>query len=154
MSSAIIAVDFDGTCVEHEYPRIGADVPGAVEVLKWIVEHDAKIILWTMRSDPENMAALAPLVARARETGESQSHELHLTQACRWFDARGIPLWGVNRNPAQGSWSSSPKAYAQVYIDDAALGCPLMTPRCPGGRPTVNWPAVKAMLQERYGWAE
>ena len=30
----IIAVDFDGTIVEHEYPRIGAEIPFAIDTLK------------------------------------------------------------------------------------------------------------------------
>ena len=30
----IIAVDFDGTIVEHRYPRIGEEIPFAVDTLK------------------------------------------------------------------------------------------------------------------------
>ena len=45
----IIAVDFDGTCVSHEYPKVGKDI-GAVPVLKALVEIGHKIILNTMRS--------------------------------------------------------------------------------------------------------
>ena len=48
----IIAVDFDGTCVSHEYPKVGKDI-GAVPVLKALVEIGHKIILNTMRSDDE-----------------------------------------------------------------------------------------------------
>ncbi len=44
----IVCVDFDGTCVIHEYPRIGEDVPNAVNVLKKLNENQVKIILWTM----------------------------------------------------------------------------------------------------------
>jgi predicted mannosyl-3-phosphoglycerate phosphatase (HAD superfamily) len=45
----IIAVDFDGTCVTHEYPRIGRDI-GAAPVLKRLTDAGHKLILWTMRS--------------------------------------------------------------------------------------------------------
>ena len=47
----IVAVDFDGTCVTHEYPRVGADVPHAARVLKRLIESGVKIIVWTMRCD-------------------------------------------------------------------------------------------------------
>ena len=44
-----IAIDFDGTCVTHEYPYIGQDV-GAVPVLRELVEQGHNLILYTMRS--------------------------------------------------------------------------------------------------------
>ena len=47
-----ICIDFDGTCVTHEFPKVGKDI-GAVSVLKKIVEAGHKIILFTMRSDIE-----------------------------------------------------------------------------------------------------
>lgn len=42
----IIAVDFDGTCVIHEFPKVGKDI-GAVPVLKKLIEKGHKIILYT-----------------------------------------------------------------------------------------------------------
>lgn len=45
----IIAVDFDGTCVTHEFPRVGEEI-GAAEVLKELTDKGHKIILFTMRS--------------------------------------------------------------------------------------------------------
>ena len=45
----IIAVDFDGTCVTHEFPRVGKEI-GAAEVLKELTDKGHKIILFTMRS--------------------------------------------------------------------------------------------------------
>lgn len=48
----IIAVDFDGTCVTYEFPKVGKDI-GAVPVLKELVEKGHKIILYTMRSHPD-----------------------------------------------------------------------------------------------------
>ena len=45
-----IAVDFDGTCVEHDYPEVGLDVEGAVETLKELQSRGHRIILYTMRS--------------------------------------------------------------------------------------------------------
>jgi hypothetical protein len=46
----IIAIDFDGTCVTHEYSKIGKDI-GAVPVLKALVENRHQLILFTMRCD-------------------------------------------------------------------------------------------------------
>ena len=48
----VIAVDFDGTCVTHEFPKVGKDI-GAVPVLKKLVEKGHQIILHTMRSHPD-----------------------------------------------------------------------------------------------------
>ena len=52
-----IAVDFDGTCVTHDYPRIGKEI-GAPKVLKRLVEAGHKLILNTMRSGKELQDAI------------------------------------------------------------------------------------------------
>lgn len=119
LKGVVIAVDFDGTCVTHEFPKVGREV-GAPRVLRRLVLEGASLILFTMRS------------------GE------HLLDAEKWFAKHGIPLYGVNRNPTQ-DWTESPKAYAQIYIDDAALGAPLRK-GLPGERPFINWEAVERML--------
>jgi hypothetical protein len=49
--SKIVCVDFNETCVMHEYLKIGADVPNAVDVLKMLNENQVKIILCTICSD-------------------------------------------------------------------------------------------------------
>jgi len=121
----IFGIDFDGTCVEHEFPKVGKDVPNAVNVLSQISEHH-HIILWTMRSDKT------------------------LQDAVNWFKSHGIPLYGINENPTQQNWTKSPKAYAQVYIDDTALGCPLtanVENNKVKGRPFVDWFKVEEILK-------
>jgi hypothetical protein len=122
-TNKIIALDFDGTCVMHEYPRVGADVPYAVEVLKKLNANDVRIILWTMRSNE------------------------YLQDAVDWFAERGIEIWAVNENPQQKHWTQSPKAYAPVYIDDAALGCPLKFSD-DGSRPFADWVEIEKLLEE------
>jgi hypothetical protein len=112
-----IAIDFDGTCVTHDYPRVGKDI-GAVPVLKKLTDSGHQLILNTMRSGDE------------------------LADAIQWFIDNDIPLYGVNENPTQKSWTASPKVYAQLYIDDAALGCPLMFDHAVSNRPFVNWELV------------
>lgn len=119
----IIAVDFDGTCVTHEFPKVGKDI-GAVPVLKELVEKGHKLILYTMRN------------------GDL------LNEAVDWFGDNGIELYGINKNPDQYKWTSSPKVYAHVYIDDAALGVPLKLDEDGHiSRPYVDWNRVRGILK-------
>lgn len=120
----IVVVDFDGSCVTHEYPKIGKDI-GAVPVLKALVENGHKIICFTMRGPG------------TKEEAEAKA----------WFEQNGIPLYGFNENPDQASWSQSRKVYGHIYIDDAALGCPLIYPANHRVRPYVDWVAIVKLLQ-------
>lgn len=45
----IIAVDFDGTIVEHKYPAIGKEIPFAFETLRKLQTEHHKLILWSVR---------------------------------------------------------------------------------------------------------
>ena len=45
----IMPIDFDGTIVEHKYPAIGKEVPGAVETLKQLIRDGHRLILWSVR---------------------------------------------------------------------------------------------------------
>lgn len=134
-----IAIDFDGTCVTHEFPRIGKDI-GAVPVLKELVENDHKLILFTMRSDriTNNQSNNNPEI--------KDTFGYFLTDAVNWFGENDIPLYGIQTNPRQG-WTTSPKAYAHLYIDDAALGCPLIFDTSISDRPFVDWEKVREMLR-------
>lgn len=115
-----IAIDFDGTCVTHEYPEIGKEI-GAPPVLRDLAAGGAKLILWTMRSGDKLQAAVD------------------------WFKRHEIPLYAVNNNPDQDSWTDSRKVFARLYIDDAALGAPLI-PTAQPGRPHIDWNVVRASL--------
>jgi len=53
----IVCIDFDGTCVTHDYPRVGKDI-GAVSVLKKLVESGCQLVLFTMRSYSEGISQL------------------------------------------------------------------------------------------------
>ena len=128
----IIAVDFDGTVVDHRYPEIGPEAPLAVDTLLSLSNQNHKIILFTMRSGTP------------------------LTEAVNWFLERRIPLWGVQFNPDQARWSASNKCYAELYIDDAAFGCPLIKPEG-FHRYCVDWRLVRESLMpdlNTYGWPE
>lgn len=127
-----LCIDFDGTIVDHRYPDIGEPVPGAIQWLKRLHKCGGRIILFTMRSD---------------EPGR-----MLLTDAVDYLRREGVELYGINRNPDQDTWTSSPKAYGELYIDDAAFGCPLIFPR-KFARPCVDWkkvgPQVEHMLLSR-----
>jgi len=116
------AIDFDGTCVDHQYPYVGDDVPHAVSVLQQIASRGDKLILFTMRSD--------------RALGLAE----------RWFEHHQIPLHGSNENPDQKTWTNSPKVFAHRYIDDAAVGCPLIHP-ANFSRPCVDWLEIARLLE-------
>lgn len=134
-----IAVDFDGTIVDHRFPEIGKVVPGALEWLqKWSRDPDVCLMLWTMRSD-------------GRGDGDL------LRAAADWCGERGV--FFQYRNVAPQAWTESPKLYANTYIDDAAAGVPLVE-RAGFARPSVDWfkvgPLVDAMIEKHkshYGSA-
>lgn len=132
-----ICVDFDGTCVTHDFPRIGKEI-GAAPILRELVANGHQLILFTMRSDIVNP--------------KGDDNELHLesgnylTEAIDWFKNNNIPLYGIQANPTQHTWTTSPKAYAQLYIDDAALGCPVILDVRLSQRPFVYWEKVKEIL--------
>lgn len=110
----IIAIDFDGTCVKHRFPNVGEEIGARDWLIKWVA-HGAQLVLYTMRD------------------------RRYLEQAIVWFELHGIQLAGANCNAGK-PWSSSPKIYAHLYVDDAALGCPLVTKA--GERPWVDWDIV------------
>lgn len=119
-----VCIDFDGTVVKHAFPLIGEDI-GAWPWLKKAQDLGATFILFTMRS-------------KLGAEGD------YISEAVELFEKNGIKLFGVNENPTQKSWTTSPKAYAHMYVDDAALGVPLVRPW--GERPYVDWEVVGPQL--------
>ena len=97
----IIAVDFDGTIVEHKYPRIGNEIPFAIDTLKKLKNEHHKLILWSVREGK----LLDDAVAFCRE--------------------RGLEFYAVNRNYPEeqlGHDYFSRKLKADLFIDDRNLG--------------------------------
>lgn len=96
----IIAIDFDGTIVEHRYPDIGRQRPFAFEALKALQAKGHRLILWTHRS------------------GE------YLDQAVEYCRKHGLEFYAVNRNYPEEKWDvlDSRKILADLYIDDRNLG--------------------------------
>lgn len=131
----IIAIDFDGTCVSHQFPYVGKDI-GAIPVLKELVAKGHKLILWTMRADVVK-------VPSPELEGEFTGN--YLSDAIDWFKQNDIPLYGAQTNPTQYKWTSSPKCYAEKYIDDSAIGTPLIKLE-EENRPFVNWYEMRKLL--------
>ncbi len=141
---AYIAVDFDGTCVTHDFPRVGKDI-GAVPVLKELVKNGHKIILFTMRSHGDSRTQRGlPL----NYTGKLLETDV-LDDAIQWFKDNDIPLYGINENPSQHEWTSSPKVYYNVLIDDMALGIPLKKNIFVSKSPYVDWTKTRELLAKR-----
>lgn len=130
-----LGLDFDGSVVTHEFPKIGKPVPGALEWLLKFQEMGIKIVLNTMRSD----CGVRP--------PELQNC---LTDAVDYLKSNGIKLYGINHNPDQDSWTGSPKVFATLYVDDAAVGCPLVYPDN-GDRPYIDWAKLGPEVLNRLG---
>ena len=99
----IIAVDFDGTIVEHKYPQIGKEIPFAITTLKKLQAEQHQLILWTVRE--------GDLLADAVEF-------------CR---KRGLEFYAVNANYPEEQPQATPsspcrKLRADLYIDDCNVG--------------------------------
>ena len=96
-----IAVDFDGTIVEHRYPNIGKELPFAIETLKKLADGGHRIILWSVREGKL------------------------LDDAVKYCIDRGLELYAVNSEYPGASWTgsgASRKVTADIYIDDRNLG--------------------------------
>ncbi len=96
-----IAVDFDGTIVEHRYPDIGPEIPFAIDTLKLLHEEGHKLILWTVREG------------------------LLLDEAVSFCKERGLKFYAVNSNYPEENGSHaeySRKLKADLFIDDRNLG--------------------------------
>ncbi len=95
-----IAVDFDGTIVEHEYPAIGKEKLFAFQTLKELEKMGARLILWTFRSGRE------------------------LNEAVEFCRSNGIEFYAVNKNYPEEIFNDtiSRKIDADIFIDDRNLG--------------------------------
>jgi hypothetical protein len=99
---ATIAVDFDGTIVEHRYPHIGEERPFATDTLRMLINDHHRLILWTVR-------------------------EGHLLQeAIDWCHERGVDFWAVNRDYPEEEVEKnnhfSRKLKVDYFIDDRGIG--------------------------------
>ena len=98
----IIAVDFDGTIIEHEYPKIGKEKIFATETLRQLINDGHRLILWTVREGKL------------------------LDEAVEWCRQRGVEFYAVNKDFPEENISKneqfSRKIKADVWIDDLNVG--------------------------------
>ena len=98
----VIAIDFDGTIVEHKYPAIGTEIPFAIDTLIKLKEEGHRLILWTVREGRL------------------------LEEAVEFCRERGLEFYAVNRDyPEEEKGRNnhfSRKLKADLWIDDRNLG--------------------------------
>ncbi len=96
----VIAVDFDGTIVEHEYPKIGKPIPFAIETLQMLQRDQHLLILWTVREGSL------------------------LDDAVNYCKDRGVEFYAVNKSMPDNvdDKFSTRKLNAELFIDDRNLG--------------------------------
>ena len=99
-SNIKIAVDFDGTIVDHSYPEIGKEKLFAFQTLKELEKKGARLILWTFRAGKE------------------------LDEAVEFCRKNGIEFYAVNKNYPEEIFDEtiSRKIDADIYIDDKNFG--------------------------------
>ncbi|NDV96266.1 hypothetical protein D0T84_15295 [Dysgonomonas sp. 521] len=95
----VIAVDFDGTVVEHAYPKIGRPIPFAIETLLQLQKEGHTLLMWTVRD------------------GEL------LQEAVDYCRSKGLTFYAANKNyPEEDLTTASRKLNADLYIDDRNVG--------------------------------
>lgn len=96
-----IAVDFDGTIVEHKYPEIGAEIPFSIDTLKMLINDRHRLILWSVREG------------------------VLLEEAVEYCRKRGIEFYAVNKDYPEEKTTDrnfSRKLKVDMFIDDRNLG--------------------------------
>jgi hydroxymethylpyrimidine pyrophosphatase-like HAD family hydrolase len=100
MTPLTIAIDFDGTIVEHKYPKIGKEILFATDTLRALHKEGHRLILWTYRAGKE------------------------LEEAIEYCNKKGVEFYAVNKNYPEEKFdpSISRKILADLYIDDRNFG--------------------------------
>ena len=99
-----IAVDFDGTIVEHAYPAIGKELPFATATLRQLIRDGHQLILWSVREGKL------------------------LEEAVKWCEERGVHFYAVNQDLGEDDLNMQDKRFysrklkVQMFIDDRNLG--------------------------------
>lgn len=97
-----IAIDFDGTIVEHKYPQIGKEIPFAIATLKRLQDDGHRLILWSCREGRL------------------------LEDAIAFCSERGVEFFAVNSNypdeDVDADAIRSRKLKADMFIDDRNIG--------------------------------
>ena len=93
-----IAIDFDGTIVEHKYPQIGREIPFAIATLKQLQAERHLLILWSVRE------------------GEL------LDEAVDFCRKRGLEFYAVNSNMPRNVRAAQPEGVCRYVHRRPQLG--------------------------------
>ena len=96
-----IAIDFDGTIVEHRYPEIGPEIPFAIDTLKMLINDRHRLILWSVREG------------------------VLLEEAVEYCRKRGVEFYAVNKDYPEEKTTDrnfSRKLKVDMFIADRNLG--------------------------------
>jgi len=105
----VIAIDFDGTIVEHDFPRIGKLMEGAKEVINEWYDKGYYILVWTCRNN--------------NEPDHPEWDQAPISAVRQFLLDNGVKFHGINQQqPGLGFYLESRKIFANVYIDDRNLG--------------------------------
>ena len=130
-----IYLDFDGTVVEHEYPKIGRFNPGALETVKDLMKKGHLVILNTMRADFQNGSLQKALDYLNRHPTIELPFEIIALPKKIYPRPWNIVSEGVKFLEIHG-----------IYIDDTAFSMP--TVRCNHliNSTMVDWEVVRSEL--------
>ena len=109
----IIAVDFDGTVVEHRYPEIGEERLFAIDTLKAFMREGHQLVLWSVREGKL------------------------LDDAVEWCRQRGVEFYAVTKTslkkiPARTNTMQGSSGLTSSSMTETSAGC--LT-----GAPSIAW---------------
>ena len=114
-----IAIDFDGTVVTNDFPKVGKDI-GSTPILRKLVENGHQLILYTTRAEHK-----------------------HILDAINWFKEKGINLFALWKGETNANIN---KCQADLFIDAKALGCPLKEDSRISKEMFADWSEIELML--------
>ena len=141
MKKLTIYLDFDGTVVEHMYPKIGRCNFGCMEVIKKLQDAGHHIILNTMRVEFRD--------------GSLEEAIEYLQGSWRFFkdrnsgdELREISQWTLEKIHPHPFDIDTAIERGELYIDDIATGIPLKSAAMTGGN-MVDWDQLDSIFWEK-----
>ena len=123
MRKPILAIDFDGTIVEHRYPDVGELKPNAVKIINRLHAEGFTIIIWTCRGQADLVSDHLEVLGIKYDYINENAPNVR-------------EMFGVGPDE---EWEPSRKIYADIYIDDRQLG----------GIPD-DWETIYCIIQKQF----